>query len=324
MTKRRIIVVLGMHRSGTSALTKGLETLGVELGSDLMPATRFNPKGYWEDMDFYRLNDEILKTIGHRWDDLRSFAPDTFKRLADSIFFPRAVALVRERQTGTGALAIKDPRFCVLLPFWNAVFETADAAVSHVFCLRNPLSVAESLVRRDGLMRTHALWLWLRYNAAVIEHTAAAGSRPIVVEYERLMENPREELHRIGGALGLRVEPGLLSAFASGFLDKNLCHSLYSTTHLKRDKDCDAAVHELYEALHDLAAGPSCVDHMKWRELASLTKGELGRIEALVAMHSDLMAEKRALNSKIKNLGPFVGCVASFTAWWARMFKSKN
>ena len=63
--KHRIIAVLGMHRSGTSAVARGLKALGVELGEHLMPpAANNNDKGFFEDVDVNALNNEILKLIG--------------------------------------------------------------------------------------------------------------------------------------------------------------------------------------------------------------------------------------------------------------------
>ena len=58
-----------MHRSGTSAITRGLQVMGVELGDNLMPALKGdNDKGYWEDIDLNALNIEMLSAIGSRWD----------------------------------------------------------------------------------------------------------------------------------------------------------------------------------------------------------------------------------------------------------------
>ena len=57
-------MVLGMHRSGTSAITKGLEVLGVNLGDNLLPPKDDNPKGFFEDRDLVNLNERVLEKIG--------------------------------------------------------------------------------------------------------------------------------------------------------------------------------------------------------------------------------------------------------------------
>jgi len=58
--KKRIVVIIGMHRSGTSVIARGLKVLGVTLGDNLMPPGEDNPKGYWEDLDINELNVELL------------------------------------------------------------------------------------------------------------------------------------------------------------------------------------------------------------------------------------------------------------------------
>ena len=54
---QKCIVVLGMHRSGTSVLMGVLSMLGVELGLNLMAPTEGNPRGYFENQSICELND---------------------------------------------------------------------------------------------------------------------------------------------------------------------------------------------------------------------------------------------------------------------------
>src|SRR5262249_1740037 len=69
------IVVLGMHRSGTSALAGMLHHLGVALGDELMPATADNPRGYWEHRDIVAINDRLMTELGRTWHDVRPLPP---------------------------------------------------------------------------------------------------------------------------------------------------------------------------------------------------------------------------------------------------------
>lgn len=68
--KKRIVVVLGMHRSGTSALTRALVAIGAGVGDNLLPAGHDNPKGFWEDKDFVTLNDRLLAVLDASYDSL--------------------------------------------------------------------------------------------------------------------------------------------------------------------------------------------------------------------------------------------------------------
>ena len=62
--RKKIIVVLGMHRSGTSAITRGLQTLGVNLGSSLIPPDDNNEKGFFEDIEINSFNNQLLSALG--------------------------------------------------------------------------------------------------------------------------------------------------------------------------------------------------------------------------------------------------------------------
>lgn len=61
---KQVFIVLGMHRSGTSAFTKALEATGVELSENLMPSGKHNIKGHWEDLDVLKINESILSRAG--------------------------------------------------------------------------------------------------------------------------------------------------------------------------------------------------------------------------------------------------------------------
>ena len=109
--KQKLIVVLGMHRSGTSAITRGLKVLGVELGDNFLPpGANDNVKGYWEDLDLYTLNVEMLRFIGRDWYNLIPIQSDDIEVLRKKGFFPRAVALLLQKTGDSPVFGFKDPR----------------------------------------------------------------------------------------------------------------------------------------------------------------------------------------------------------------------
>src|ERR1700686_2628559 len=75
------LVVLGMHRSGTSALAGMLHHLGVALGERLMPASPDNPRGYWEHSEIVDADQRLMASLGWAWDDIRPL-PAGFEREA--------------------------------------------------------------------------------------------------------------------------------------------------------------------------------------------------------------------------------------------------
>ena len=159
--KKRIVVVLGMHRSGTSALTRALVAIGAGVGDNLLPAGHDNPKGFWEDKDFVTLNDRLLAVLDASYDSL-SLLPDGFECRSDvKELLLEAVLMLREKLAGNDLFVLKDPRTCRLLPFWQLVFSHLDLSVAYVIAVRHPLSVAESLDKRNQFPTRKSLWLWL-------------------------------------------------------------------------------------------------------------------------------------------------------------------
>ncbi|MEO6543521.1 MAG: hypothetical protein ABIP05_05680, partial [Nitrospiraceae bacterium] len=119
MADHRLVVVLGMHRSGTSAITRGLQALNVNLGEQLMaPEANNNDKGFFEDIEVNRLNIDLLNAIDSDWDAF-SVIPATAliqERLAP--YKLRAIKLIRSK-VGERPFGLKDPRIARLLPFWQ-------------------------------------------------------------------------------------------------------------------------------------------------------------------------------------------------------------
>ena len=127
----RLFVVLGMGRSGTSAITCGLSALGVHLGDHLLPAVAdFNDKGFFEDAEIFEFNKEILLALGCDWNTLPLIHPSELRdRAIFEKFKSRAVAMLRSKFNGAGTFGFKDARTTRLMPFWKEVFEEVGAAL---------------------------------------------------------------------------------------------------------------------------------------------------------------------------------------------------
>ncbi|EKS9914585.1 hypothetical protein BTK97_003366 [Burkholderia multivorans] len=136
-----LIVVLGMHRSGTSVLTRAMETLGADLGSKLLPAEPGNnDKGFFEDIDINRINIEVMQAAGFDWDtmapiDLSGIDANHLDQLQ-----VKAATLLREKSDGK-VFALKDPRIARLLPFCNQ----SSQACRPVSSMRSPCAIRSAL-----------------------------------------------------------------------------------------------------------------------------------------------------------------------------------
>ena len=158
-----VTIVLGMHRSGTSAVAGVLTKLGGAAPGTLFPPDSVNARGYFESIHFMQLHDELLASAGSCWHDWRKFNPawhrsptaDAFKQRAKQIF---------EAEFGNATLPIlKDPRICRFVPFWLDVIKDMEAAPRIVIPIRSPLEVAHSLKKRNAMSLTKGLLLWLRH-----------------------------------------------------------------------------------------------------------------------------------------------------------------
>ena len=224
MKNKRLIVVLGMHRSGSSAITRGLEVLGVNLGSHLMSADVNNEKGYFENVELHQLNTRILGTIGHDWNSLslvqnHDFQSDKFTPLKN-----QAIDILRSELEETEMLGIKDPRFCRLLPFWIDVFDELQLNVSYVIILRDPESIAASLFSRDSFPRVKSLYLWAEHMIPVFRETS--GCTRCVVDYEQLVAHPKTVIEKLANDLDLQgqLDQQALQSYETEFIDASLNH----------------------------------------------------------------------------------------------------
>ncbi|MBS6829742.1 MAG: glycosyl transferase family 1 [Desulfovibrio sp.] len=218
----RLVLVLGMHRSGTSTLARGLRVLGVALGKNLLPAHPCNPKGFFEDAGLYAFNKALLAQLGLTWRSPE--APDTaaLRRLAAGPPGVTALSLLREKSAGQAIPGLKDPRMSRLLPFWRPVLAASGLRAHCCIALRHPESVAHSLWQRDRLDAEHSHALWLAYLLDALE--GSAGLPRLLTDYGLLLHRPERQLQRLGHFLDLPLDPAELTLFADDFLDKTLCH----------------------------------------------------------------------------------------------------
>lgn len=218
----RLILVLGMHRSGTSAFARALGVFGVGLGGSLLPAHPCNPKGFFEDEDVYAFNKALLAHLGRAWHAFPPPQATRLRALAAGPWGQDALALLREKMAGHALFGLKDPRISALLPFWRPVLAACDAAVHCVICLRHPDSVAHSLLRRDGMPPEHSHALWTAHTLGAIQ--GSSGLPRTCASYEALLREPETGIASLGQALGLAPDPQEQRRFIAEFLDSSLCH----------------------------------------------------------------------------------------------------
>lgn len=220
---RAAYLVLGMHRSGTSAATQLLALAGAHLPDNVMPGDEHNAKGYFEPWRIAVFNDQRLRAGGGAWDD--AFSHPYAKVSDEPDWRDRAQALFREEYGRARFPLLKDPRVSLLMPLWRPVLETEGLGVRCVIPIRPPLAVAGSLARRDQFPPVKSVLLWTAYMLA-----AEAGSRDLpraFVDYDALLADWRAEVARIEAAHGAPL-PRMTERAASridSFLSPDLRHN---------------------------------------------------------------------------------------------------
>ena len=288
---QRAILVLGAGRSGTSAIARGLAALGVELGDHLVrPNPRENPRGYFEDDDLRRLNDEVLAIAGSSNMSLNLVPAATFTLPALAPLKERARTLIHHRYGRCRLWGFKDPRTAQVLPFWQDILRQDHYQDAYVLAVRNPLSVAASLANIDAgfdVRRSCIFWL-LRSTSAL----TGIWDRPcVVVNYDTLLADPRGQLGRVAKALNLPWTPPIAQAvetYAAEFLAADLRHATHSRQDLQNHPAVPPVVWRAYESLTALAD-----DHLRptdalVREAWTLIQQELADFAPLLGYCQDL------------------------------------
>ncbi|HJU39779.1 MAG TPA: sulfotransferase [Tahibacter sp.] len=222
------LFVCGMHRSGTSMVARLLNLMGLYFGPEgsALPANRENPKGFWERRDVVALNDQLLMSADSTWFNIYAFVARTAawrppQSLVDAL---RAKVLDIDAHR---PWFVKDPRFCLTLPYW---LEHCERPVA-VICSRSPESVIASLAKRTEitglvLTRDESLALWEAYNVELLR--ASRGVPCVFVRYEDVLESPLDACTRLAAELsrlGLRgmrdVDPPSVQAFVDARLQRS-------------------------------------------------------------------------------------------------------
>jgi hypothetical protein len=249
--RRPIVVILGMHRSGTSLCSHVLSALGVDM-ADTVAARNSeetapdNPKGHWERWEIVDFHDRILGLLNRPYAGIGHDFVFPVAWWAD----PRVASVRREimafleRRMGNGQFGFKDPRTVRLLPIWHQIFADLKLAPKIVYCIRNPAQVARSLHARDGLNRDLGEYRWLSYNTDFFRYIRAHEF--CTIEYESWFDERLNNLAKLRAFLDLPAEQddSYIDDAVSEIIDGELRHD---------DSSFDAAGHPLIRSIYKLA-----------------------------------------------------------------------
>ncbi len=283
----RPILILGMHRSGTSLIAELIDKWGAFGNNSFLPTDYRNPQGYWEYEPLVHFNRRLLVSVG-----AQSFVPPSDQdaamlreRASEPAWKNDAVQLLASMESGKRMWYWKDPRLSVTLPFWQQFWVNA----VYVIAVREPLDIALSLKKIYNLPVTAGCLLWQRYMTAVLKYTEGHPQR-IFVEYERILSTPADECLRLSNFLeesgelhdartkSQRMEPMIAAvnpslrtnASEDGFFaatevsqgQKNL-YSYLRENARSRDKPLDASAFEIYPGWRDYLLALAALDQAR-------------------------------------------------------------
>jgi hypothetical protein len=252
---RRALIILGMHRSGTSALTRVANLLGADLPKNLMPPNTENESGFWESDDLMTIHDEALASAGSRWDDWQAIDSGWFNSAAAKKSAARILQVLHQDFEKSRLFVIKDPRLCRLWPLWREPLVRFGAQPLIVLTIRNPLEVFGSLKARNELTPLKAGLLWLRH---VIDAERETRDLPrAVVTYDDLLDNWTEVAQEIGRRLHVNWPRRPRLHEIERFLSSSLRHHTYDSHALAESRALSIWIERTYKALLRMVRNPS-------------------------------------------------------------------
>ena len=223
----KAVGIVGMHRSGTSMVSRVINLLGAYLGTaeELFGPRYDNPEGFWERKDIVAFHDDLLDSFSQRWDTFLPLKDDWLSHDKIANYQYRLNKIIDTAFSGKKIWAWKDPRTCLFLPLWQKLLSERGVPLSVVYVVRNPVDVAKSLAKRNGFSFEKSYALWLNYNLSAL---SVLQEVPLVfVSYECFLSSPLQQLERLTKYLPVpfSTEEIKYSDNFTSFLRKDLHHN---------------------------------------------------------------------------------------------------
>ena len=215
----RMTVVLGMHRSGTSALSGMLAQAGLNAPNDALGATENNKKGYWESESLVTLSDQFLVSENSHWSQLHEWSATWCSGSGAQSWSEAYLRQMSCVFDCSQHVLLKDPRLCVLFEALGSYLHQPFMQVDFLLMIRSPVEVVASLVKAEGIDVQTALDLWI---GSVLRSERMSRPHPRrLVRYDQLIRDPGSVLDSCCSMWGLSLSDMNVSS-ALGFVDPGL------------------------------------------------------------------------------------------------------
>ncbi len=254
---RTSLLILGMHRSGTSALTRVLSLLGAALPKDIMKPQTDNEAGFWEPVRLVSFHDRVLAEAKSAWNDWRPLDLTLIPSQRRQEIEAETISLIRSEYADEPLIVVKDPRICRFVPSFVRALATDGIATRAILLFRNPLEVAHSLEGRNNLLSAEAGLLWLRH---VLDAEVTTRQLPrVILSYEDLLNDWKQTIERITENLQITWPYGIedIGKQVEEYLAPEHRHYVNSTEEVLMDPAMRSWIAEAYCALKVLGTNPS-------------------------------------------------------------------
>tara|TARA_B100001123_G_scaffold387648_1_gene463047 strand:- start:231 stop:965 length:735 start_codon:yes stop_codon:yes gene_type:complete len=210
-----IVIVLGMHRSGTSTFAGVLHMNKILMGNYETfwprPLTQ-NPKGFYENYDFRKINDQILKLSGYY---VKSYNTDIPSIDINDNLLLKMKKIVKEYNLRYENWGWKDPRTCLTVEYWVNIMQELDLSddIKIIFVVRKALSVSRSLKKRNELPLEQGLELWKAYTERALKFCNGSQLPTHYCSFEALLKDPLSTCDSLFGFLNEQWDPKVVDQF---------------------------------------------------------------------------------------------------------------
>gem|GEM_PF-1774839 len=191
---RQSVIVLGGHRSGTSAFMGALYRLGVHIGSRYII-------DHYENSAVVDLNEELLRNLDSTWDDTFPLPVNWWQQGRLDDHRGKSLRTIAKEFGQSMLWGLKDPRMCLLLPFWLPLLDKVNATPVFILPLRDPFEIAASHQKRDNFGLEKSIMLWMKYFFSAEFHSR--GYARHFCYFDDLLQTPIHTLSELGRHLGV-------------------------------------------------------------------------------------------------------------------------
>jgi len=327
ISRKKVFVVLGMARTGTSAISRSLKVFGVNHGDMLMNGkSEWNPTGCWEDREIvYGVNGKIFSRLDFAPYGMLTIPEEDLSSGNIPDIHASAAAILTSRLQQTDFFGFKDPSTIKVLPFWREVFNTLGLQDYYLIALRNPLAAARSYHKITGCGLELSLLLWCTHMLQAVDGTKSA--KRIIVSYDLLMQDPRRQLERMQSVLNpIELNEQEAEYYSSKFLkDKlNRFQSSEEEFTLHNAVKAAALTKEIYDCLLKVANDERTFESPEFMKCWQDIHAAYEKLKPMYAYLDRLLKKRRLLTLQKRDLlksylwkvvSPFMFVETRFREW---------